>query len=73
MFVFRYFIGTADSTFSYRVREDRQFMGFSVDSTFNDFCGPSHNEHDPYSCPGPVKWLLVEEKKTESKTTRTEL
>lgn len=67
----RYFIGTADSTFSYRVREDRQFMGFSIDSTFNDFCGISHNEHDPYSCPKPIKWLLVEDEDDKAQHDET--
>ena len=53
-----YFIGTAESTFSFRIREDRQFMGFTTRSTFNQLCGPGHDDTDPHSCPGPSKWLL---------------
>ena len=49
-----YFTGTAESTFSFRIREDRQLMGMSVDSTFNHLCGD-----DPAKCPeGPSHWLL---------------
>lgn len=52
----RYFIGTTYSTFSFRIREDRQFLGFSKESTFNDLCGPENNEHDPHSCKKPAYW-----------------
>lgn len=51
---YRYFTGTAQSTFSFRIREDRQFMGMGADSTFNQLCGD-----DPTKCPdGPATWLL---------------
>ncbi|KAE9556562.1 hypothetical protein FO519_000256 [Halicephalobus sp. NKZ332] len=33
-----HFIGTHSSTFSYRIREDREIMHFPTESTFNDFC-----------------------------------
>ena len=52
----KFFIGTSYSTFSYRIREDRQFLGFSKESTFNDICGPHDNEHDPHSCEKPSYW-----------------
>ena len=39
--------GTAESTFSFRIREDRQFMSFSYESTFNNLCGPDKDENDP--------------------------
>lgn len=52
----RHFIGTTHSTFTFRIQEDRQFLGFSKESTFNDVCGPSHNESDPHSCPKPSYW-----------------
>ena len=39
--------GTAESTFSFRIREDRQFMSFSYESTFNNLCGPDRDENDP--------------------------
>lgn len=53
-------MGTTESTFSFRIREDRQFMKFSVESTFNQLCGPKDNQFDPHSCSPPSKWLLVE-------------
>ena len=60
--IVRFFVGTTESTFSFRIREDRQFMRFSVESTFNQLCGSENNETDPHSCPPPTKWLLVEDK-----------
>lgn len=69
----KYFVGTAESTFSYRIREDRQFMGFSVESTFNQLCGHRYDENDPHSCPGPSKWLLIEEKSKDERKHTTEL
>lgn len=62
-----YFVGTGESTFSFRIREDRQFMGFSVSSTFNQLCGHGYDDTDPHSCPAPTKWLLpaVETKRVE--------
>ena len=56
-----YFIGTADSTFSFRIREDRQFMGFSQESTFNNLCGPTKDENDPRSCDKPTHWRIATE------------
>jgi peptide-O-fucosyltransferase len=57
----KYFVGTIESTFSFRIREDRQFMKFPIEDTFNDLCGPTNDEFDPHSCPTPSKWLLVED------------
>ncbi len=34
----RYFIGTKDSTFSFRIEESRELMSFHQNSTFNAFC-----------------------------------
>ena len=45
-------------------------MGFTNDSTFNDLCGPSHDETNPHSCPEPTKWLLVN---SEDRGGKTEL
>ena len=56
-----YFVGTAESTFSFRIREERQLMGFSVGSTFNQLCGQGKDEMDPHSCSGPAQWLLPTE------------
>lgn len=52
-------VGTAESTFSFRIREDRQFMGFSQNSTYNNLCGPEVDENDPHSCDKPSFWRLV--------------
>lgn len=32
------FIGTYESTFTYRIYEEREILGFSKDTTFNTFC-----------------------------------
>uniref|UniRef100_A0A8D8JPF0 GDP-fucose protein O-fucosyltransferase 2 n=1 Tax=Culex pipiens TaxID=7175 RepID=A0A8D8JPF0_CULPI len=34
----RYFIGTYESTFTYRIYEEREILGFPRDLTFNTFC-----------------------------------
>ncbi|EDW82653.1 uncharacterized protein Dwil_GK25021 [Drosophila willistoni] len=34
----RYFVGTYESTFTYRIYEEREILGFSKASTFNTFC-----------------------------------
>ena len=49
----RYFIGTHSSTFSYRIREDREIMHFPIESTFNDFCKNITN------CEQPAKWTIT--------------
>lgn len=51
----RHFIGTHSSTFSYRIREDREIMHFPIASTFNDLC-PSEKE-----CEQPAKWTITYE------------
>ena len=48
-------------------------MGFSVESTFNQLCGPHFDDNDPHSCPGPSKWLLIEEKSKDERKHTTEL
>ncbi|KFM60123.1 GDP-fucose protein O-fucosyltransferase 2, partial [Stegodyphus mimosarum] len=35
----RFFIGTFESTFSFRIQEEREILGFPVETTFNRFCG----------------------------------
>ena len=59
--------GTIESTFSYRIREDRQLMGFSKESTFNQLCGPNTDENDPHSCPKPSYWKINEQLQQEMK------
>ncbi|KAG5311928.1 OFUT2 fucosyltransferase, partial [Pseudoatta argentina] len=34
----RYFIGTYESTFTFRIQEDREIIGFPSDTTFNKLC-----------------------------------
>ena len=54
-----YFVGMAESTFSLRIQEDRQLMGFSVRSTFNQLCG--QRQDDLTAALGPAQWLLPAE------------
>lgn len=59
--------GSHDSTFSFRIREDRQMMGFSQESTFNNLCGlrESSDENDPHSCEKPTYWKIDETVRNE--------
>ena len=50
----RYFIGTSESTFSFRIQEEREILGFDPDTTFNRFCGDA--EERP--CERPSRWLI---------------
>lgn len=52
---FSYFIGTAKSTFSFRIQEEREILGYSPNTTFNSFCGDNEQK-----CTQPTKWRLVE-------------
>lgn len=38
VFIFRYFIGTYESTFTFRIQEDREIIGFPTKTTFNYLC-----------------------------------
>lgn len=51
----RYFMGTKESTFSFRIQEEREIMCFKKDTTFNRIC--SDNEKD--NCEQPTKWKIV--------------
>ncbi|RZF37542.1 hypothetical protein LSTR_LSTR008580 [Laodelphax striatellus] len=50
----RYFIGSQDSTFSFRIQEEREILGFDPDSTFNSFCVNSETE-----CEQPSRWKIT--------------
>lgn len=50
----RLFVGTCESTFSFRIQEEREIIGFNPETTFNCFCG--NNVTD---CTQPSKWLIV--------------
>nr|CAH7723876.1 unnamed protein product [Callosobruchus chinensis] len=49
----RYFIGTHESTFTFRIEERREILGFDEDTTFNVFCSDDGN------CPKPSVWKIV--------------
>lgn len=53
-----YLLGTFESTFSFRIREDRQLMGFSREDTYNQLCGSKDNESDHTSCAPPTYWKM---------------
>ncbi|XP_061726167.1 GDP-fucose protein O-fucosyltransferase 2 [Cydia pomonella] len=48
-----YFIGTHESTFSFRIQEEREILGFDSQTTFNRFCP------DKGKCDKPSKWTIV--------------
>ncbi len=53
--------GSFESTFAFRIREDRQLMGFSKESTFNQLCGVRNDKDDPSSCDPPTYWKMPDE------------
>lgn len=59
--------GSHESTFSFRIREDRQMMGFSKESTFNNLCGSrkDSDENDPHSCEKPSYWRIEDSVRKE--------
>lgn len=50
----RYFIGTHESTFSFRIQEEREILGFSEYTTFNRLCGDQEED-----CDAPSVWKIV--------------
>lgn len=50
----RYFIGTYVSTFSFRIQEEREILGFDPVTTFNRLCSETEEE-----CEQPSKWTIV--------------
>lgn len=51
----RVFIGTHVSTFTFRIHEEREILGFDPETTFNRFCG----DDEPKDCEQPTKWKIV--------------
>ncbi|KAL1512523.1 hypothetical protein ABEB36_002104 [Hypothenemus hampei] len=49
----RYFMGTAESTFSFRIQEEREILGFPTKTTFNVLC------KDENHCEKPSIWKIV--------------
>lgn len=50
----RYFIGTYESTYSFRIQEEREILGFPVESTFNRLCYDGSER-----CSKPSIWKIV--------------
>ncbi|MFH4982918.1 hypothetical protein AB6A40_009627 [Gnathostoma spinigerum] len=50
----RYFIGSYVSTFSYRIQEDREILGFHPSTTFNRLCPDQKSD-----CEQPARWKIV--------------
>lgn len=53
-FLYRYFIGTSVSTFSFRIHEEREILGFDPKTTYNRFCGDEES-----TCEQPTHWKIV--------------
>lgn len=51
----KFFIGTHESTFSFRIQEEREIMGFASNMTFNRLCGRQEN----IPCSQPTQWHIV--------------
>ncbi|GFN98351.1 GDP-fucose protein o-fucosyltransferase 2 [Plakobranchus ocellatus] len=49
----RLFVGTRESTFSFRIQDEREILGFDPEMTFNRLC----NEKDK-KCEQPTRWLI---------------
>lgn len=50
----RFFVGTRESTFSFRIQDEREILGFSPETTFNRLC------HDKdKKCEQPTRWLIA--------------
>ncbi|XP_076458289.1 GDP-fucose protein O-fucosyltransferase 2-like isoform X2 [Babylonia areolata] len=50
----KYFIGTRESTFSFRIQDEREILGFDPDTTYNRICGDKDKE-----CEQPARWTIV--------------
>ncbi|XP_005111664.1 GDP-fucose protein O-fucosyltransferase 2 [Aplysia californica] len=50
----KYFVGSRESTFSFRIQDEREILGFDPEKTFNRLC----NEEDK-ECEQPAKWKIV--------------
>ncbi|XP_037077855.1 GDP-fucose protein O-fucosyltransferase 2-like [Pollicipes pollicipes] len=50
----RHFIGSYESTFSFRIQEEREILGFDAESTFNRLCGEAEGD----ACDQPTRWRI---------------
>lgn len=48
-----FFVGTHESTFTFRIQEERELLGFPSDTTFNRLCPDKGN------CEKPSRWTVV--------------
>ena len=51
----RYFIGTCQSTFSFRIHEERDILGFKEKTTYNCICGKQSPKD---RCEQPSDWRV---------------
>ena len=51
----QYFVGTKESTFSFRIQEERDILGFHADTTFNCLCP----DNEIGKCEQPTRWRIV--------------
>ena len=51
----RVFVGTYVSTFTFRINEEREILGFDPETTFNRLCGDGEEKE----CEQPTKWKIV--------------
>ena len=49
----RYFIGTRESTFTFRIQEEREMLGFREEDTFDMLCRDGEAE-----CDGGTQWRI---------------
>ncbi len=50
----KYFIGSHESTFTFRIQEEREIMGFDIDKTFDMLCPDSE-----FDCKRGSVWKIV--------------
>jgi len=58
----RYFVGSYESTFSFRIQEEREIMGFPVATTFDMMCADGKGDN----CEKGSKWKIVYPKQGSS-------
>ena len=51
-----YFIGTKESTFTFRIQEEREILGVPPGDTFDMLC--TDKEWKKGGCEGGIKWLI---------------
>ncbi|XP_070536175.1 GDP-fucose protein O-fucosyltransferase 2-like isoform X1 [Ptychodera flava] len=51
----RFFMGTSVSTFSFRIQDEREILGFDPKTTYNRFCGDKQSKEE---CEQPTHWKI---------------